>query len=95
MPGALEGVRVLDLTNHGCRSGSGDDARRPRCRGDQGRVARRRPDASSDPSAIQKLAPMLGADNAAILSELGFTADDIASLETDRVLHSPTPRKGP
>jgi crotonobetainyl-CoA:carnitine CoA-transferase CaiB-like acyl-CoA transferase len=62
-----------------------------------GRIRQPRPAARFDrtPSAIQKLAPMLGADNAAILSELGFTADDIARLQTDRVLHSPTPRKEP
>jgi crotonobetainyl-CoA:carnitine CoA-transferase CaiB-like acyl-CoA transferase len=62
-----------------------------------GRIRQPRPAARFDrtPSAIQKLAPMLGADNAAILSELGFTADDIARLETDRVLHSPIPRKEP
>jgi crotonobetainyl-CoA:carnitine CoA-transferase CaiB-like acyl-CoA transferase len=40
------------------------------------------------PASIRELAPLLGADNAPILSELGYSQDAIARLERGRVLHS-------
>ena len=60
-----------------------------------GKVRQPRPAARFDrtPSAIRKLAPRLGEDNAAILGELGYSATDIARLESNRTLHSYTPRK--
>ncbi len=42
------------------------------------------------PSTIREMAPMLGADNAAILAELGYDASDIARLESSRVVHNQT-----
>ena len=54
-----------------------------------GRVRQPRPAARLDrtPSAIRKLAPTLGADNEAILSELGYRVDDIERLKLNRILH--------
>jgi crotonobetainyl-CoA:carnitine CoA-transferase CaiB-like acyl-CoA transferase len=40
------------------------------------------------PTSIRELAPSLGADNAPILSELGYSQDAIARLERGRVLHN-------
>jgi crotonobetainyl-CoA:carnitine CoA-transferase CaiB-like acyl-CoA transferase len=40
------------------------------------------------PAKIRTLAPILGADNASILAELGYGADDIARFEKSRVLHN-------
>ncbi len=40
------------------------------------------------PAGVRALAPLLGADNAPILSELGYSQDDIARLERRRVVHS-------
>lgn len=40
------------------------------------------------PAKVRKLAPLLGADNAAILAELGYGADEVARLERSQVLHS-------
>ena len=40
------------------------------------------------PAGVRELAPLLGADNAAILGELGYSADDIARLTRGRVVHS-------
>jgi crotonobetainyl-CoA:carnitine CoA-transferase CaiB-like acyl-CoA transferase len=56
-----------------------------------GRVRQPRPAARFDrtPAGVRELAPLLGADNAAILSELGYGRDDIARLERQRVLHNP------
>jgi crotonobetainyl-CoA:carnitine CoA-transferase CaiB-like acyl-CoA transferase len=56
-----------------------------------GRVRQPRPAARFDrtPSAIRKLAPTLGADNEAILNELGYSAEHIEQLKRDRVLHVP------
>ena len=56
-----------------------------------GRVRQPRPAARFDrtPAGVRELAPLLGADNAAILSELGYGRDDIARLERERVLHNP------
>ena len=55
-----------------------------------GRVRQPRPAAQFDrtPAGVRELAPLLGADNAAILSELGYSGDDIARLERERVLHN-------
>lgn len=55
-----------------------------------GQVRQPRPAAQFDrtPSGIRELAPLLGADNATILGELGYSEDDIARLEHDRVLHN-------
>lgn len=39
------------------------------------------------PAGVRELAPLLGADNAPILSELGYSQDDIARLERRRVVH--------
>jgi crotonobetainyl-CoA:carnitine CoA-transferase CaiB-like acyl-CoA transferase len=59
-----------------------------------GRVRQPRPAALFDrtPAGIRNLAPLLGADNSTILSELGYTADEIARLEHERVLYNFTPR---
>jgi crotonobetainyl-CoA:carnitine CoA-transferase CaiB-like acyl-CoA transferase len=53
-----------------------------------GRVRQPRPAARFDgtPAAIRALAPLLGADSAAILSELNYSADAIAKLEDSHVV---------
>ena len=55
-----------------------------------GKVRMPRPAARFDrtPAEIRTMAPRLGADNAAILSELGYGANDIARLEKARVVCS-------
>jgi crotonobetainyl-CoA:carnitine CoA-transferase CaiB-like acyl-CoA transferase len=55
-----------------------------------GKVRQPRPAAQFDrtPAGVRELAPLLGADNAIILGELGYSGDDIARLERDRVLHN-------
>jgi len=55
-----------------------------------GRVRQPRPAAQFDrtPAGVRELAPLLGADNAAILTELGYSGDDIARLESARVVHN-------
>jgi crotonobetainyl-CoA:carnitine CoA-transferase CaiB-like acyl-CoA transferase len=55
-----------------------------------GQVRQPRPAAQFDrtPAEVRALAPLLGADNAAILSELGYNKNDITRLERERVLHS-------
>lgn len=40
------------------------------------------------PSTVRTLAPMLGANNTAILAELGYDASAIARLESNRVVHN-------
>ncbi|HEY6418716.1 MAG TPA: CoA transferase [Candidatus Binataceae bacterium] len=40
------------------------------------------------PASVRELAPALGADTAAILSELGYGADDISRLDRDRVVRN-------
>jgi crotonobetainyl-CoA:carnitine CoA-transferase CaiB-like acyl-CoA transferase len=40
------------------------------------------------PATVRALAPILGADNATILAELGYGADDIARFQNSRVLHN-------
>jgi len=40
------------------------------------------------PATIRSMAPLLGADNTAILGELGYQADDIARLVSSRVVHN-------
>jgi len=54
-----------------------------------GRVRQPRPAAQFDrtPAIIRELAPLLGADNTAIMTELGYSGDDIARLELERVVH--------
>src|SRR5208283_4818169 len=42
------------------------------------------------PATVRTMAPMLGADNANILAELGYDADEIARLEASRVVHNPS-----
>ena len=49
---------------------------------------------SGTPSAIRSMAPWLGADNAAILSELGYGRPDIDRLHACGVLHRETPGGG-
>jgi crotonobetainyl-CoA:carnitine CoA-transferase CaiB-like acyl-CoA transferase len=55
-----------------------------------GRVRQPRPAARFDrtPAEVRALAPLLGADNVAILSELGYSSDDITRLEHERVVHN-------
>jgi crotonobetainyl-CoA:carnitine CoA-transferase CaiB-like acyl-CoA transferase len=55
-----------------------------------GRVRQPCPAARFDrtPSAIRKLAPTLGADNEAILNELGYDTDHIEQLKRERILHT-------
>jgi crotonobetainyl-CoA:carnitine CoA-transferase CaiB-like acyl-CoA transferase len=62
-----------------------------------GKVRQPRPAARFDqtPSSIRQLAPLLGADNGAILGELGYGENEIARLETNRILHSQKSRKQP
>jgi crotonobetainyl-CoA:carnitine CoA-transferase CaiB-like acyl-CoA transferase len=59
-----------------------------------GRVRQPRPAARFDhtPADVHELAPLLGADNATILSELGYSEDDVARLERERVLHNQSPK---
>ncbi len=54
-----------------------------------GRVRQPRPAARFDrtPAGVRELAPVLGADNAAILGELGYSGDDITRFERERVVH--------
>ncbi len=40
------------------------------------------------PATVHALAPLLGADNATILAELGYEANDITRFESSRVLHN-------
>ena len=63
-----------------------------------GRVRQPRPAAQFDrtPASVRELAPLLGADNAAILTELGYSGDDITRLERVRVVNnqsSKTPKE--
>jgi crotonobetainyl-CoA:carnitine CoA-transferase CaiB-like acyl-CoA transferase len=60
-----------------------------------GKVRQPRPAARFDrtPSSIRTLAPMLGADNDAIVSELGYSIDDLARLKRSGILHTRVPRK--
>ncbi len=62
-----------------------------------GKVRQPRPAARFDrtPSAIRKLAPLLGENNGEVLAEFGYTAADIKRLESERVLHSQTSRTKP
>ena len=59
-----------------------------------GQVRQPRPAArfSETPAAVRRLAPFLGADNAAILAELGYSADDVARLTDAGVLQSQSPQ---
>ncbi len=54
-----------------------------------GKVRQPRPAALFDrtPAGIRQLAPVLGADTAAILGELGYSSPDIERLERERVVH--------
>jgi crotonobetainyl-CoA:carnitine CoA-transferase CaiB-like acyl-CoA transferase len=55
-----------------------------------GKVRMPRPAAQFErtPATVRAMAPMLGADNTAILAELGYDASDIARLESSRVIHN-------
>jgi crotonobetainyl-CoA:carnitine CoA-transferase CaiB-like acyl-CoA transferase len=59
-----------------------------------GWVRQPRPAALFDrtPAGVHELAPLLGADNATILSKVGYSADEIAHLEHERVLYKFAPR---
>ena len=61
-----------------------------------GKVRMPRPAAQFErtPATVRAMAPMLGADNSAILAELGYDASDIARLESSRVIHNQS-RKEP
>ncbi len=54
-----------------------------------GKVRQPRPAARFDrtPAQVRSLAPILGQDNSAILSELGYSDHDVARLVRERVLH--------
>ena len=56
-----------------------------------GTVRLPRPAAQFDrtPARIRTMAPLLGADNTAILAELGYAADEIARLERDEIVRKP------
>jgi formyl-CoA transferase len=60
-----------------------------------GRVRQPCPAARFDrtPSAIRKLAPTLGQDNEAILSEIGYSRDEVERLKQNQILYSQTLRK--
>jgi len=60
-----------------------------------GKVRQPRPAARFDrtPSAIRKLAPILGADNDNVLREIGYGVEDIERLKRNRVLYTRVPRK--
>lgn len=53
-----------------------------------GRVRMPRPAAQFDrtPAVIRTMAPMLGADTAAILGQLGYSGEDLARFETGKIL---------
>jgi len=55
-----------------------------------GKIRHARPAAQFDrtPAGIRQLAPMLGAHNAELLGELGYSDAEIAQLENDRVIGS-------
>lgn len=61
-----------------------------------GKVRMPRPAAQFErtPATVRAMAPMLGADNSAILTELGYDPSDIARLESSRVIHNQS-RKEP
>lgn len=61
-----------------------------------GRVRQPRPAARFDrtPAAVQALAPFLGADNAAILGELGYSGEEIGRLAEAGVLAGSGPADG-
>lgn len=61
-----------------------------------GKVRMPRPAAQFErtPATVRAMAPMLGADNSAILAELGYDPSDIARLESSRVIHNQS-RKEP
>ncbi len=63
---------------------------------DLGPVRQPRPAArfTETPAEIRSVAPRLGADNAAILEELGYDEADIARLAEDRVVHRQEPQAG-
>ena len=60
-----------------------------------GRIRQPRPAARFDrtPSTIRKLAPTLGQDNEAILSEIGYSRDEVERLKQNQILYSQTLRK--
>ena len=62
-----------------------------------GKVRLPRPAARFDrtPANVRKMAPLLGADNAAILAELGYDADDVARLGNSGVVHNQSRKESP
>jgi crotonobetainyl-CoA:carnitine CoA-transferase CaiB-like acyl-CoA transferase len=60
-----------------------------------GKIRQPRPAARFDrtPSAIRTSAPTLGAHNDELLRELGYSAEDIARLMLDGIVHARTPKK--
>ena len=60
-----------------------------------GKVRQPRPAARFDrtPSTIRTLAPMLGADNDAVLYDLGYSIDDLERLKRSGILLTRAPRK--
>jgi len=56
-----------------------------------GAVRLPRPAAQFDrtPARIRAMAPLLGADNTAILTELGYGVDEIARLEREQIVRKP------
>ncbi len=60
-----------------------------------GKIRQPRPAARFDrtPATIRTLAPMLGEDNETILSELGYSLDEVERLRRDRILYSQALRK--
>jgi crotonobetainyl-CoA:carnitine CoA-transferase CaiB-like acyl-CoA transferase len=60
-----------------------------------GKIRQPRPVARFDrtPATIRTLAPMLGEDNETILSELGYSLDEVERLKRDRILYSQALRK--
>jgi crotonobetainyl-CoA:carnitine CoA-transferase CaiB-like acyl-CoA transferase len=55
-----------------------------------GKVRMPRPAARFDrtPATVRTMAPLLGADNANILAELGYDAGEIARLESSKIVHN-------
>lgn len=61
-----------------------------------GKVRQPRPAARFDrtPATVRAMAPFLGADNAEILGEIGYSDEEIEALAKQRVLHRQAPETG-